>query len=119
MRDGDDVGGARVPVADPDVRDPGLQPERTRLAWRRTTLAGTVSAVLAMKTALHDGPSLPGVLICALCFALWLAFLSLAHIRIRTLTSTPHPPVLAPRLATAAVLCTAATAVCAAALVVV
>lgn len=31
---------------DPD-RDPGLQPERTRLARRRKTLPGTVVAVLA------------------------------------------------------------------------
>ena len=101
------------------ARDPGLQPERTRLAWRRTTLAGAVAAVLAMKTSLHGGPTVAGAMISAACCALWLAFLTVAHRRIQTLASTPHPPALTPRLATAAVLCTVATAVCAAALVVV
>ncbi|MEU0195363.1 DUF202 domain-containing protein [Streptomyces afghaniensis] len=101
---------------DPD-RDPGLQPERTRLAWRRTTLSGTVSAVLAVKTALHGGASTPGIVACALCGVLWLAFLTIAHRRIRTLAATTSPTAFAPRHATAAVLCTLAMAVCGAALV--
>ncbi|MGD1222887.1 MULTISPECIES: DUF202 domain-containing protein [Streptomyces] len=102
-----------------DERDPGLQPERTRLAWRRTTLSSTVAALLAMKTALHAGRSVAGLLACALCCALWLGFLALAHHRIRTLsTAGPGgPAALAPRHATAAALCTVALAVCAVALV--
>ncbi|WP_037859519.1 DUF202 domain-containing protein [Streptomyces sp. NRRL S-340] len=105
-------GGAAGPV-----RDPGLQPERTRLAWRRTTLSGTVAAVLAVKTALHGGVSPAGVLVCALCCLLWLAFLLLAQFRIRRLARTAAPPALTARLATTAVLCTVALALCAAVLV--
>ncbi|MGW2048128.1 DUF202 domain-containing protein [Streptomyces sp. NPDC001858] len=98
-------------------RDPGLQPERTRLAWRRTTLASTVVAVLGLKTALHGGPSAAAIVGCALVCGLWLAFLLLAHHRIRALAATADPAALTPRHATAAALCTVATAVCAAALV--
>ncbi|MFD5401195.1 DUF202 domain-containing protein [Streptomyces griseorubiginosus] len=98
-------------------RDPGLQPERTRLAWRRTTLSGTVCAVLAVKTALHDGPSPAGLIACALCCAFWLAFLYAAHRRIHSLASPTLPTPLTPRHATAAALCTVALAVCGAVLV--
>ncbi|MGX4693138.1 DUF202 domain-containing protein [Streptomyces sp. JNUCC 63] len=107
--------GARAPGRG---RDPGLQPERTRLAWRRTTLAGTVAAVLAARTALQGGASAPGLVVGALCCALWLAFLLLAQLRIHTLARPEDPPPLAARHATAAALCTVALAVCAAVLVV-
>ncbi|MEU9290900.1 DUF202 domain-containing protein [Streptomyces sp. NPDC048275] len=100
-------------------RDPGLQPERTRLAWRRTTLASTVVAVLAAKAALHGGPSAIAVVACALCCGLWLGFLTIAHRRIQVLAASGSdgPPALAPRHATAATLYTVALAVCAVALV--
>lgn len=99
------------------ARDPGLQPERTRLAWRRTTLSATVAALLAAKTALHGSTSAGGVLACAACCVLWLGFLLVANRRIRALEAD-RPPALAPRQAAAAVLCTVAVALCAAALVV-
>ncbi|WP_181849258.1 DUF202 domain-containing protein [Streptomyces parvulus] len=98
-------------------RDPGLQPERTRLAWRRTTLSGTVVAVLAARTALHGGANPPAILAAALCCVLWLAFLRIAHGRITTLAAAHRPLALTPPHAAAAALCTVAIAVCGAFLV--
>ncbi|MGW1066081.1 DUF202 domain-containing protein [Streptomyces aureus] len=104
---------------EPERRDPGLQPERTRLAWRRTTLSCTVAAVLAAKAVLHDRDSAAGIVAFACCCVLWLAFLGLAHRRIRALAGggPAGPAALAPRHGTAAALCTVALAVCAAALI--
>jgi len=104
-------------MSPPETRDPGLQPERTRLAWRRTTLASTVAAVLAMKTALHGGVSAVGVVACAAARPARSCAIVLAHRRIRALAANAAPAVLAPRHATAAILCTVAMAACGAALV--
>ncbi|NBM16225.1 DUF202 domain-containing protein [Streptomyces sp. GC420] len=96
------------------VRDPALQPERTRLAWRRTTLTVTVVAVLAVRQAAHQGLTPPRVLGVALGALLWLAFLLVAHRRIEGLDS-PRPGALTPRAALAAAVCTVAFAALAAA----
>ncbi|WP_037774538.1 DUF202 domain-containing protein [Streptomyces seoulensis] len=68
------------------ARDAGLQPQRTRLAWRRTTLAGTVTAVLAVRASVRAASPLTGAVLVLLCCVCWLAFLGLAHLRISTLT---------------------------------
>ncbi|QBJ89790.1 DUF202 domain-containing protein [Streptomyces seoulensis] len=99
------------------ARDAGLQPQRTRLAWRRTTLAGTVTAVLAVRASVRAASPLTGAVLVLLCCVCWLAFLGLAHLRISTLAASPEPPTLTPRLAWAATGCAMALAVCAAVLV--
>ncbi|MET7306866.1 DUF202 domain-containing protein [Streptomyces sp. NPDC005134] len=98
------------------VRDPGLQPERTRLAWRRTTLSCTVVALLAGKQALHNGATPAGLVALSLSVLAWLGFLQVAHRRVRGMgTAQPRP--LSPRGALTATVCTVALAVFAAAMI--
>ncbi|MFC0508403.1 DUF202 domain-containing protein [Micromonospora costi] len=59
----------------PPPRDPGLQPERTRLAWRRTALAVTVVTVLAVRLAVSGGPF--GALVAGLAVLAWGAVLAI------------------------------------------
>lgn len=40
------------------VRDPGLQPERTSLAWTRTALAVLLNALVALRGAWVDGSAM-------------------------------------------------------------
>ncbi|MFE7704849.1 DUF202 domain-containing protein [Streptomyces sp. NPDC057486] len=97
-------------------RDPGLQPERTRLAWRRTTLSCTVVAVLAGKAALHGGATPAGIVAVSLSVLAWLVFLRVAHRRVLGM-GTARPQPLAPRGALTAAACTIALAVFAAAMI--
>ncbi|MER7817619.1 DUF202 domain-containing protein [Streptomyces sp. NPDC096153] len=89
------------------VRDPGLQPERTRLAWRRTTLAFTVAAVLAVRQVVRDGSVTAGdVVAFALSALVWLGFLAVAHRRIRTMAARRPPEAMPFAQAAAATACT-------------
>ncbi|GGU97302.1 hypothetical protein GCM10010211_75720 [Streptomyces albospinus] len=108
-------GPAPRPAAD---RAPGLQPERTRLAWRRTTLSAAAVAVLAGRQLLHSrAPGQLEVALTGLVGLLWLAFTAVADLRMRAM-ATGRPAPLPPRLALLLVGCTLGTAVCGAALLV-
>lgn len=103
MTSGSAAGAGRVD------RDPGLQPERTRLAWRRTTLASTVVAVLAGKAGLAGGAS-GGVLASGVvCCAGWAGVLVVAHRRIRGLAGGGEPERLSLRYAVGIVVCVLVT----------
>jgi hypothetical protein len=46
----------------PAATPPGAQAERTRLAWRRSVLAGSVTVLLLGREALYRGGAVPAVL---------------------------------------------------------
>ncbi|THA67626.1 DUF202 domain-containing protein [Streptomyces sp. A0958] len=96
-------------------RDPGLQPERTRLAWRRTTLSCTVAALLAGKQALHGGASGAGIVALSLSALAWLGFLWVANRRVQAMGGARPRPLGSGDAVTAAA-CTIALAVFAAAM---
>jgi uncharacterized membrane protein YidH (DUF202 family) len=78
-------------------RDPGLQPERTRLAWTRTSFAFLANGALLMIRHLH-GPVGPAELTPAvLAGAVALVTYVIAWQRQRTLQQHPMPTRITPR----------------------
>jgi hypothetical protein len=70
------------------------QPERTRLAWRRTTLTFALVVVLSVRDVVVTPDERAGVAVIAVALnaLAWVGFLVLAHRRIRVLASGDRPP---------------------------
>lgn len=111
----DDAAGPRGPHEPDQPGPPGLQPERTQLAWRRTALSCAVVALLAGRQVLQ-GPQAPLRYVAAALIALaFAAFLGLVRERGHELAA-PRPPRLSLRMGAAAAACAVAIAAFGAAL---
>jgi hypothetical protein len=77
-----------------EAHDPETQPERTRLAWRRTTLTFALVVVLAVRevVVLEDSRTGLAFMAVSLDALAWVAFLILTHRRIRALAASESPP---------------------------
>lgn len=91
----DDGGGARAADdAEPSRASPTETPaERTRFAWRRTTLAASIIGLLSLRLATHTGSATIGMTMLALIAIGWLVLLRLAHRRILAVTRRPPPAI--------------------------
>jgi hypothetical protein len=72
--------------------DHGAAAERTRLAWRRTVLAGTVVALLTARPALAPRAGGAAVLLAAAAMVGWTILVTLAYRRTRGLAASPPAP---------------------------
>lgn len=98
------------------VRDPGAQPERTGLAWRRTALTFVVCVGLMIRTLVVEGGDTEALTAAAAGILAWLGFVVVGHRRIAAMDAARPAPLSAASVG-AAVLCALATALAALALV--
>jgi hypothetical protein len=66
--------------------------QRTRLAWRRTALAGTMVGLLAVRPAFMPRPGAGGLLFPASGRVCWVVLMALTYRRTRGLAASPPAP---------------------------
>jgi uncharacterized membrane protein YidH (DUF202 family) len=79
-------------MTEPYERDVGASAERTRLAWRRTSLSATTVALLAVRPAFKPHPGVTAILITAGVLTGWAALVALGYRRSRGLKALPPYP---------------------------
>ena len=102
----------RVAQPPAPARDPGLQPERTALAWFRTGLSFLVNALLALKAGVQSGqPALVALGVSLLVASLGTAAVgSWREHRLLRRAERAGPPAIAMLATTLGVLCACAAA---------
>jgi hypothetical protein len=71
----------------------GLSPERTRFAWRRAALSGTVVALLTVRLAIDAAGGPAVVALAGLAVVGWLGLLAVAFRGVRGMGQDRPPPV--------------------------
>jgi uncharacterized membrane protein YidH (DUF202 family) len=76
----------------PERSDHGAAAERTRLAWRRTVLSGTIVGLLAVRPAFAPRADAAAFLLAAAAMVGWTILVAFAYRRNRGLAAAPPQP---------------------------